>query len=129
MDSEFGQEFTVAVATPDLKFNCAHFIAFQNFRERLHGHNYTVSVKLCGASVGNDGYLLDFGEVKRQCKLLCAKMNERFICPMLSDVLNINDDDASQVSLYIFLYEPFVTELCARFVSLVKMGHIFRFQR
>ncbi len=38
--------FEVVIAKPDFKFNSAHFIAFKGFREKLHGHNYTVSVKV-----------------------------------------------------------------------------------
>lgn len=34
--------FSVEVKSEDFKFGCGHFVAFQNFRERLHGHNYTV---------------------------------------------------------------------------------------
>jgi 6-pyruvoyltetrahydropterin/6-carboxytetrahydropterin synthase len=50
------------VSTPELKFNCAHFIAFLGFRERLHGHNYTMSVRVSG-EIGDDGYVIDFGYV------------------------------------------------------------------
>jgi 6-pyruvoyltetrahydropterin/6-carboxytetrahydropterin synthase len=34
--------FEVAVARDDIKFHCAHFVAYKGFREKLHGHNYTV---------------------------------------------------------------------------------------
>lgn len=55
-------QFEVFVSTPELKFNCAHFIAFKGFRERMHGHNYTLSVRVTGAHmIGEDGYVIDFG--------------------------------------------------------------------
>lgn len=39
----------------DFKFNCSHFIAFEGFRERLHGHNYRISIKVIGTNaVGKD---------------------------------------------------------------------------
>src|SRR4051812_2944212 len=59
--------FEVFVAPSDrFKFNAAHFIAYKGFRERLHGHNYSVSITLIGrcGQLGSDGYLLDFGDVK-----------------------------------------------------------------
>eukprot|EP01033_Poteriospumella_lacustris_P021447 gene21447-15922_t len=41
-------QFEVFVSKADFKFNCAHFIVFEGFRERLHGHNYQMSVKVTG---------------------------------------------------------------------------------
>jgi 6-pyruvoyltetrahydropterin/6-carboxytetrahydropterin synthase len=43
-------EFEVYVSKEDFKFNCSHFIAFEGFRERLHGHNYRISIKVTGAN-------------------------------------------------------------------------------
>ena len=43
----------------------AHFVAFKGFRERLHGHNYTVGVRVFGPLSEGDGYVLDFGDVKK----------------------------------------------------------------
>jgi len=34
--------FEVSVSREDIKFHCAHFVAYKGFRERLHGHNYTL---------------------------------------------------------------------------------------
>jgi 6-pyruvoyltetrahydropterin/6-carboxytetrahydropterin synthase len=46
---ELDCRFEVVVDKDDFKFNCAHFVAFQGFRERLHGHNYHVVVRLVGS--------------------------------------------------------------------------------
>lgn len=87
-------EFDVFVSKADFKFNCAHFIIFDGFRERLHGHNYQMSVRVTGEGhVGNDGYLIDFGDIKKVARLLCKEMNEYFICPMRSPELSIVDVD------------------------------------
>jgi len=87
-------EFEVYVSKADFKFNCAHFIAFKGFRERLHGHNYTCSVKVTGSSsIGNDGYVIDFGDIKKATRSLCKNLNEYFICPDLSDCLEISETD------------------------------------
>lgn len=40
--------FEVFVAKEDFKFSSSHFVAFDGFRERLHGHNYSCSVRLKG---------------------------------------------------------------------------------
>lgn len=100
MDDE--AEYEIHVDKEDFKFNCAHFIAHRGFRERLHGHNYHVSVKITGSNdvLGEDGYLVDFGDVKRVVRFLCRSMNEYFICPMKSDVMKIKEsDDGLQICL------------------------------
>jgi dihydroneopterin triphosphate aldolase (PTPS-III) / 6-pyruvoyltetrahydropterin synthase len=85
-------EFEIFVSKADFKFNCAHFIAFHGFRERLHGHNYRMSVKVTGGpTIGDDGYLIDFGDIKKACRILCSEMNEYFICPARSKDLGITE--------------------------------------
>ena len=85
MDAEI---FDVFVGKEYLKFNAAHFIAYPGFRERLHGHNYQVTVRLEGA-LGPDGYVLDFGVVKRATKRVCESLDEYTILPADSDCLRI----------------------------------------
>jgi 6-pyruvoyl-tetrahydropterin synthase len=85
--------FEVFVSKESFKFNAAHFVAFSGFRERLHGHNYQVGVRLLGQrQIGADGYVIDFGNVKAVCKAVCKKLNEHFICPIHSDVLKITEN-------------------------------------
>lgn len=84
------QHYEVFVATDRFKFTASHFIAFAGFRERLHGHNYSVSLRLVGGpGVGADGYVLDFGEVKRVVAGVCKELNEHFIMPERSDCLEV----------------------------------------
>lgn len=88
--------FEVRVAKDYFKFTAAHFVAFRGFRERLHGHNYSVTVKLLGSNqICHDGYVLDFGCVKTATRRVCKDLNEHFLCPMLSDVLDIKVDEKS----------------------------------
>lgn len=87
-------KFEVSVQAPGMKFNCGHFIAYRGFRERLHGHNYTVAVKI-GGVVGPDGYVLDFGDIKRSAREVCKSLDEHLIVPMRSDVLDITQEGPS----------------------------------
>jgi dihydroneopterin triphosphate aldolase (PTPS-III) / 6-pyruvoyltetrahydropterin synthase len=76
----------------DFKFHAAHFVAFEGYRERLHGHNYKVGVRLLGSrKIYQDGYVVDFGDIKRATRAVCKQLNEHFLCPMLSDVLTISE--------------------------------------
>ena len=86
------QEYDVYIGRSDMKFSCAHFIAFHGFREKLHGHNYNLSVRLTGSKI-TDGYLIDFGIVKKVCRKLCKDLHERFLCPLYSNALIINIKD------------------------------------
>ena len=84
------RRYSVVVAKDYLKFAAAHFIAYPGFREPLHGHNYQVSVKV-EADLGPDGYVLDFGLVKRIAKELCEELDERVIVPTASDCLRVSE--------------------------------------
>lgn len=87
-------EFEVYVSKADFKFNCAHFISFKGFREKLHGHNYTVGVKVVGVdSLGDDGYVIDFGDIKKATRAICKSLNESFICPRRSMDLVIEESE------------------------------------
>ena len=86
--------FSVHVAKENLKFSAAHFIAYPGFREPLHGHNYQLSVRV-DAALGPDGYVLDFGVVKRAAEALCAELTERTIVPMRSDCLVVETSGGS----------------------------------
>jgi 6-pyruvoyl-tetrahydropterin synthase len=85
-----GRRYEVFVGKEYLKFNAAHFIAYPGFRERLHGHNYQVAVRLEG-ELGPDGYVIDFGLVKRVTKAVCEELDERTILPAASDCLTIEE--------------------------------------
>ena len=91
--------FEVFVAKDTFKFNAAHFVAFEGYRERLHGHNYTVGVRLQGSPtyIGPDGYVIDYGNIKKVCKEVCKDLNEHFLCPIYSNVLKIHHQPERQM--------------------------------
>lgn len=90
-------EFEISLSKPNFKFNCSHFIAYRGYRERIHGHNYKVALKLTGSDeLSQDGYLLDFGLVKKVVRSICEDMDEYFLVPTKSDVLNINVDNSDK---------------------------------
>ena len=85
------QSFRVHVTKDYLKFSAAHFIAYPGFRERLHGHNYRVSVAVHGP-LGAQGYVVDFGVVKRITRALCNRLDEHLLIPANSDCLTVRED-------------------------------------
>jgi 6-pyruvoyltetrahydropterin/6-carboxytetrahydropterin synthase len=65
------------------QFSCAHFLIFPDgSKERLHGHNYRVSVEIQG-SLTERGLVIDFLEAKPVVRDLCDALDERWIVPAL----------------------------------------------
>jgi len=93
------QSFRVHVTKDYLKFSAAHFIAYPGFRERLHGHNYRVSVAVHGP-LGRQGYVVDFGVVKRIARRLCEQLDERVLIPASSDCLVVREEGDSVTVRY-----------------------------
>lgn len=58
------------------KFSAAHYTIFSaQSRERLHGHNYSVSVRIV-APVGENGLSADYNVYKTRLKSLCDSLDE-----------------------------------------------------
>jgi len=58
------------------KFSAAHYTIFSaTERERLHGHNYSVSVQIV-APVGNNGFSADYNLYKTRLATLCEALDE-----------------------------------------------------
>ncbi len=112
------QSFRVHVTKDYLKFSAAHFIAYQGFRETLHGHNYRVSVDVEG-ELGPEGYVLDFGTVKQITRRVCNRLDEKVLIPSRSDCLQI-EEDAAQVWVR---YEGDEFRFPAKDVALVPIVH------
>jgi 6-pyruvoyltetrahydropterin/6-carboxytetrahydropterin synthase len=74
--------FTLRLAKADFKFAAAHFTWFADgTAERLHGHNYRVSVALGAARLGADGMLVEARIVKDEVRRLCSALDERVLLP------------------------------------------------
>ena len=82
--------FRVYVSKDYLKFSAAHFMAYPGFRELLHGHNYRVSIAVQGP-LSPQGYVVDFGVVKRIARRLCDQLDGRTLIPAESDCLVIDE--------------------------------------
>lgn len=82
--------FAVHISKDYFKFNAAHFIAIKGYREKLHGHNYKLELKIWGRK-NSDGYVLDFGKIKSVLRGICKQINEHVILPSKSTVLRIDN--------------------------------------
>ncbi|RMH39231.1 MAG: hypothetical protein D6689_17275 [Deltaproteobacteria bacterium] len=69
----------IFVRKDTFKFSCAHMTVFPDgSKERLHGHNYFVSVALDLADASLD-QLIDFGSLKAAIAALCGEWKERLL--------------------------------------------------
>jgi len=58
------------------KFSAAHYTIFSaSARERLHGHNYSVSARIV-ADMGDNGFSADYNVYKRKLAALCEPLDE-----------------------------------------------------
>lgn len=71
------------------KFSVAHFTIFSaTERERLHGHNYSVSARIV-APMGANGFSADYNVYKTRLAKLCDGLDEYMILPSESPYLEI----------------------------------------
>ncbi len=62
-----------------LRFSACHLIPGHSRCGRLHGHTYAVSVHLEGEKREEDGFILDFFELKEAVLEICGRLDHRVI--------------------------------------------------
>ncbi len=83
---------TIEISKEDLKFSAAHFTIFSaTERERLHGHNFKVSLDIT-AEVGPNGLCFSYVEIKQRLRALVAQYDEYMILPADSPYLRIESE-------------------------------------
>ncbi len=98
-------EASLELERGDIGFSAAHFSIHQGRSERLHGHNYRVSLRAHGP-VDAEGTVVDFAALKGALRALCAALDERMLVPTRSAGIAVEEADATVV----------VTEGSRRFV-------------
>lgn len=70
--------YRLEVTKDELGFAAAHFITMRGKCERLHGHNYRITVEVEGI-LGDDGYVVDFGVLKRHAREIARSLDHRVL--------------------------------------------------
>ena len=74
------------------KFSAAHYTIFSaTERERLHGHNYSVSARFV-AAMGDNGFAADYNVYKGRIKRLCEELDEYMLLAGESPFQRIEED-------------------------------------
>ncbi len=83
--------YRLEVTKDELGFAAAHFITMRGKCERLHGHNYRVSVEVEG-TLGEDGYVVDFGLLKRHSREIARSLDHRVLLAAENPQLAFSED-------------------------------------
>jgi 6-pyruvoyltetrahydropterin/6-carboxytetrahydropterin synthase len=77
-----------------ITFSSCHFIPKHEKCSRLHGHSYSVRIRLEGEPDEN-GMVMDFVILKRKLKSLIAEMDHMVLLPAASKIVKIVQKDGS----------------------------------
>lgn len=85
--------FNIHLGKENFKFSCSHFTIFsEKDAERLHGHNYQISIDLKVGEVDPKlGFAFDFNLVKPHIKSLCDELDEFILIPTRSPYLKVTE--------------------------------------
>lgn len=83
---------TLRIDKESHKFSAAHFTIFSaTERERLHGHNYSVSARIV-APMGENGFSADYNVYKQRLRALCEELDEYLLLAGESPYQRIEED-------------------------------------
>ncbi|HZD59850.1 MAG TPA: 6-carboxytetrahydropterin synthase [Anaerolineae bacterium] len=88
------KKYSIHVEKDYLKFSAAHFLVFGEKCERLHGHNYAVSVDLEG-ELDDIGYIFDFIMLKEFAENHCNELDHKTIIPSKNKHLQVTESNGN----------------------------------
>jgi 6-pyruvoyl-tetrahydropterin synthase len=71
----------------------SHFVAYDNFREPVHGHNYKVSLKIKSKNLSPCCLVVDFGDLKKILVKICDELNNCVLLPKFNKYLKITENN------------------------------------
>lgn len=75
------ERWSISLYKEAFHFSAAHFLIFPNGdAERLHGHNYRVTVEI-ESDLTPHGLVLDFKLIKPLVREICDELDEHFVVP------------------------------------------------
>lgn len=92
-------KYSIHVEKDYLKFSAAHFLVFGEKCERLHGHNYAVSVDLEG-ELDEIGYIFDFIVLKEFAEHHCNALDHKTLIPSKNKHIKIDENDGNTEVLF-----------------------------
>lgn len=94
------ERWSIDLYKEDFKFSAAHFLIFPDgSAERLHGHNYRVSVEVEGL-LSPHGLVIDFKRVKPLVRAICDELDEHLLVPGQHPVLTVEQRSDGVVEIH-----------------------------
>jgi 6-pyruvoyltetrahydropterin/6-carboxytetrahydropterin synthase len=94
----------------ELSFSAGHFTIFsETERERLHGHNYYVSL-LLNIKIEHNGLSFDYRYYKNKMLALCSELDRHFLLPSLSPYLKLVEKENCWLAYFNQQEIPFLKE-------------------
>ena len=88
---------TIYINKQSHKFSIAHYTIFSSTqRERLHGHNYSVSARLV-APLGENGFSADYNLYKSLIKAACDDLDEYMVLAKNSPYQSVIEENGEYV--------------------------------
>ena len=86
-----GHHYKVRVTKDHLVFCSGHFISYEGDKcERLHGHNYRVTVEIEGG-LDDNHYVFDFIALKRRTKAITDELDHHMLLPTKNRFIEVKD--------------------------------------
>ena len=106
--------WSLKLSKESFKFSGAHFTTFSaEEAERLHGHNYYVSVNLKGCSKLTNGMIVDLNDPKKPIKKLLDELDEKVLIAENNPFLKLNLSKQKVELIYNKKHYEFPTEDCS----------------
>lgn len=86
------EKYKIRVAKDYLNFSAAHFVVEGAKCERLHGHNYGVTIEIEG-TLDEIGYVVDFTKVKKIARNVCDVLDHRLLLPGQNPNLETREEE------------------------------------
>lgn len=99
----------------NLRFSAAHFLPTHDKCQRIHGHDYSVSVEIEG--VEKSGFVVDFLLVEKVLRDILDRMDHRVLLPEQSNDLEWHESEKNMV----ISYNAFQISVPLEFIYRVKV--------
>ena len=83
---------SVRVKDQRMHFSSSHFVKSESEVENLHGHNYSLKIKLTGP-LNDDGMVYDFRDVKSKALKICMTLDHKVLLPEDSKTIKVSKSD------------------------------------
>lgn len=80
----------------NIRFSCAHFIPGDWKCSRIHGHDYSISVRIVGSMDGKS-YFLDFSKAKSNLKEIADFLDHRVLIPEKREGIKLEERDGNLI--------------------------------